>query len=33
VTEGNVGIYYQQGALLNVLTDPSIHHHAPFITK
>ena len=33
VTEGNVGIYYKQGALMNDLTDPGIHHHAPFITE
>lgn len=33
IQEGSVGIYFKQGALLESLTDPGIHYHAPFITR
>ena len=31
INEGNVGIYYRHGALLDRVTDPGVHFLKPFI--
>ena len=33
VQEGNVGIYFKHGALLDEITYPGIHWMAPFVTE
>lgn len=33
IDEGNVGIYFKHGALLDGLTHPGVHWMAPFVTE
>jgi len=31
ISEGNVGIYFRQGAILDIVSDPGVHFKTPFI--
>ena len=33
ISEGNVGIYFRHGAVLNIVSDPGVHLKTPFIDE